>query len=72
MRTLVAAILCGAGLFGLDDSGILLNYVIVILLWQNEIETPAHNEVEELDFGRGCLGIGMTVLVFMILLPIQS
>lgn len=72
VRTLVAAILCGAGLVGLDDSGILLNYVIVVLLWQNEIETPARNEVEELDFGRGCFGIGMAALVLTILLPLQS
>ena len=72
VRTLVAAMLCGAGLFGLDDSGILLNYVVIVMLWQNEIETPARNEVEELDFGRGCFGIGMAALVFTILLPMQS
>jgi hypothetical protein len=72
VKTLVAALLCSAGLFGLDDSGILLNYVIVVLLWQNEIETPARNEVEELDLNRGFLGIAMAVLVFMILLPMKS
>ena len=72
VRTLVAAMLCSAGLFGLDDSGILLNYVVVVMLWQNEIETPARNEVEELDFGRGCFGIVMAALVFMILLPMQG
>ena len=72
VRTLVAAMLCSAGLFGLDDSGILLNYIVVVFLFQDEIETPARNEVEELDFGRGCFGIGMAALVFMILLPMQS
>jgi hypothetical protein len=69
VKTLVAAILCSAGLFGLDDSGIILNYVIVMLLWQNEIETPARNEVEELDAVRGSFGIIMAVLVFLILSP---
>jgi hypothetical protein len=69
VKTLVAAILCSAGLFGLDDSGIILNYVIVMLLWQNEIETPARNEVEELDTVRGSFGIIMAVLVFLILSP---
>jgi hypothetical protein len=72
VRTLVAAMLCSAGLFGMDDSGILLNYVVITMFWQSEIETPARNEVEELDFGRGCFGIGMTALVLMILLPMPS
>jgi hypothetical protein len=72
VKTLVSALLCSAGLFGLDDSGILLNYVIIVLLWQNEIETPARNEVEELDLNRGLFGIMMGVLVFMTLFPMQS
>lgn len=72
VKTFMAIILCGSGLFGFDDSGLLLNYILLIVLWQNEIEAPARNEVEELDFGRGCFAIAISIFVVLILLPMPS
>ena len=72
VKTLTAAILCGIGLFGFDDSGILLNYVLLIVIWQNELEAPVRNEVDELDFSRGFAAIISAIVVFMTLLPMQS
>jgi hypothetical protein len=72
VKTFTAVALCGSGLFGFDDSRLLLNYVLLTILWQNELEAPARNEVEELDFGRGCFAIAMAVCVVLILLPMPS
>jgi hypothetical protein len=72
VKTFTAIILCGSGLFGLDDSGVLLSYVLLTILWQNELEAPVRNEVEELDFRRGCFAIAMAIFVVLILLPMPS
>jgi hypothetical protein len=62
--------LTAAGLFGLDDVNILLAYVLFALIWQRELETPIRNEVDELDFARGLVGIGAAIAVGLILIPI--
>jgi hypothetical protein len=72
VKSLTALMLSAAGLFGFDDSGLLLSYVLMIIFWQNEIEAPARNEVEELDFRRGGFAIGMAIFAFLIILPMQS
>ena len=58
-----------AGLFGLDDNNILLAYVLYTLVWQRELETPIRNEVDEIDFSRGLLGITGALLVGLVLIP---
>jgi hypothetical protein len=58
-----------AGLFGLDDNNILLAYVLYTLVWQRELETPMRNEVDEIDFTRGLLGISGALLVGLVLIP---
>lgn len=60
---------CVLGLCGLDDQRILLVYILFAMIWQREAESPVLNEVDELDFQRGLLGIASSVLVFLILLP---
>jgi len=65
------AMLCGAGIFGLDSVNILLTYTLCALLWQRELEIPARNEVEQLDYGRGFIAIGAAFLVFLTLLPMR-
>jgi hypothetical protein len=62
-------LMCVAGLFGLDGAGILLTYTLFAVACQPELETPARNEVDELDFGRGAFGIAMAVIVALVLLP---
>lgn len=69
MNTFTTVLLCAAGLFGLDDSRLLLTYVLFSVIWQRELETPARNEVDELDFARGVVGIVSAILVALVLLP---
>jgi hypothetical protein len=71
VKVFTTALLCLAGLVGLDKAGFLLTYVLFAVVWQRELEAPAQNEVEELDFLRGATGIGMAILVALVLLPIQ-
>ena len=61
--------LCAAGIFGLDEFNILLVYVLFASIWQRELETPARNEVDELDFPRGLLGTAAAVAVGLVLIP---
>lgn len=57
------------GLFGLDESRLLLTYVLFATVWQRELESPSLNEVDELDFTRGFVAIGTALLVALTLLP---
>lgn len=52
-----------------DDSRIFLSYTLFALLWQRDLETPARNEVEELDFVRGAVGILSALFVGLTLIP---
>jgi hypothetical protein len=61
--------LCLVGLFGLDQSGIILTYNLFCVIWQRSLETPLRNEVEELDYGRGLFGISTAILVSLSLTP---
>lgn len=70
VKSFTALILCSVGIFGGDKANILLAYVLFALIWQRELETPARNEVEELDFARGALGIFVSVLVGLALFPL--
>ena len=60
---------CVLGLCGLDKQRIFLVYTLFAVIWQREPESPTLNEVDELDFQRGLLGIASSVLGFLILLP---
>lgn len=62
-------ILTLAGIVGLDDNNILLTYVLFTLVWQRELETPIRNEVDEIDFSRGLVGIAGALLVGLTLIP---
>jgi len=65
-------ILVMSGLFGLDELNVLLAYAVFILVWQRELESPIRNEVDELDFTRGLLGIVMAIFVGLTLIPMTS
>lgn len=71
VKSFTASLLCLAGIFGFDESGVLLTYTLFAIIWQRELESPVHNEVEVLDFGRGAFGIAAAVLVALALLPMQ-
>jgi hypothetical protein len=71
VKSFTAVLLCAFGIFGFDESRILLVYVIFAQLWQRELETPVANEVEELDFPRGALGIAAALMVALALIPMQ-
>jgi len=72
VKLFTAAILVLSGLFGLDDMNLLLPYVIFVQVWQRELESPIRNEVDEIDFFRGLLGISSAILVGLILIPMTS
>jgi len=65
-------ILVLSGLLGLDDMNVLLAYAVFVLVWQRELESPIRNEVDELDFSRGLLGIMVAILVGLTLIPMTS
>jgi len=71
-KLLATLVLVASGLFGLDPMNILLAYVIFTLVWQRELESPIRNEVDELDFPRGLLGITSGILVGLILIPMTA
>jgi hypothetical protein len=70
VSSLTTVLLCVVGLFGWDSSRILLSYTLFSVLWQRELEAPARNEVEELDFGRGVVGIVAALVVTLTLCPL--
>lgn len=69
VKLFTTLLLCVAGIFGLDDSNILLTYALFTSIWQRELETPMRNEVDELDFMRGFLGISVAIVVGLTLIP---
>jgi hypothetical protein len=69
VKLFTTVLLCVAGLFGLDDMNIFLTYVLFATIWQRELETPARNEVDELDFPRGLLAIFAAIFVGLVLIP---
>jgi hypothetical protein len=71
VKSFAGLLLCFAGLIGFDGANIILSYVLFAVLFQRELETPARNEVEELDFVRGALGICMALVVALALFPMQ-
>lgn len=62
-------ILAISGLFGADESNILLGYLL-FCYWQKEPEIPCRNEATELDTVRGFLAIGVSLLVMLTLVPL--
>lgn len=71
VKSCTTVLLCVIGLFGFDQSRLFLVYVIFTQFWQRELETPAINEVEELDFLRGAIGIVTALVVALALVPMQ-
>lgn len=69
VKTFSILTICAVGLFGFDESRILILYALFVILWQREIETPALNEVDDLDAMRGIVGIASAVLVALTLIP---
>jgi len=59
------------GIFGADESNILLFYSLFVTIWQREPEMPCKNEVDELDLARGAVAIGAAVLVALALVPLS-
>jgi hypothetical protein len=69
VKLFTTLLLCIAGIVGLDDVNIFLTYVLFASIWQRELETPARNEVDELDFPRGLVGISGAIVVGLVLIP---
>ncbi len=69
VKLFTSLFLCAAGLFGLDESNLFLIYVLFVLIWQRELETPARNEVDELDWSRGLVAIAAALIVGLTLIP---
>ena len=63
-------ILVLSGVFGLDDSNILLSYVLIVTVWQRNPEIPCRNEVDDVDYGRVAVAIAGTMLASLVLLPL--
>ena len=55
----------------MDGSNVIITYVVFTWFWQRELETPARNEVEELDTLRGAVGISAALIVALALLPLN-
>mmetsp|Transcript_28277 Transcript_28277/g.76608 ORF Transcript_28277/g.76608 Transcript_28277/m.76608 type:complete len:1073 (-) Transcript_28277:247-3465(-) len=72
VKLFTTLILTASGLFGLDEVNMLLAYVVFTLVWQRELESPLRNEVDELSFSRGLVGIVTAVMVGLILIPMTS
>jgi hypothetical protein len=71
VKLFTSLLLCVAGLVGLDQVNILLIYVLYASIWQRELETPMRNEVDELDFLRGSVGIAVAAVVGLTLIPMS-
>lgn len=69
VKLFTTLLLCLAGIVGMDNVNILLVYVLFATIWQRELETPIRNEVDELDFPRGLLGIAAGIVVGLTLIP---
>lgn len=70
VKTFSILAICAVGLFGFDESRILILYALFVILWQREIETPVLNEVDDLDATRGIVGVASAVLVALTLIPL--
>ena len=69
VKLFTTLLLCVAGIVGLDKVNIFLTYILFASIWQRELETPMRNEVDELDFGRGLVGIAAAIAVGLVLIP---
>ena len=69
VKTFTTLLLCLTGLFAKDQANIFLFYILFATIWQRELETPVRNEVDELDFPRGLVGIATATLVGLTLIP---
>jgi len=63
-------ILVLSGVFGLDESNILLSYVLIVTIWQRNPEIPCKNEVDDVDFGRVSVAIAAAMLAALTLIPL--
>jgi hypothetical protein len=70
VKTFSILAICAGGLFGFDNSEILLLYALFVILWQRELETPALNEVDDLSTVRGLAAFPIAVLVALSLIPL--
>jgi hypothetical protein len=71
MGPAVALLLSIVGLFGADEARVIFSHVLLSVTWQSELETPARNEVEEVDLVRGIFGIATGLVVALILCPLS-
>lgn len=69
VKLFTTLLLLAGGVFGLDNVNIFLTYVLFASIWQRELDLPVQNEVDELDFPRGLLGITSALLVALVLVP---
>lgn len=63
-------ILVLSGVFGLDESNILLSYVLIVTIWQRSPEIPCLNEVDDIDLGRVAVAIAGAMLAALTLIPL--
>lgn len=72
LHTLTLFVLGAIGLFGGDESNILLFYAMFILFFQREPEIPCQNEVDGIDDFRALFAFGTAVLVGLSLVPMTG
>lgn len=71
LSTLTLFALAAFGLFGGDESNILLFYALFIFFFQREPEIPCENEVDAIDDFRALVAFGTAVLVGLSLVPMM-
>lgn len=69
LKAFTIILLCLFGLFGFDETNILLFYALLCVVWQRDLEKPIKNEFDELDLGRGGLAIAMGFIAALTLSP---
>lgn len=69
VKTGAALLAVALGIFGLDESRLLLLYLLFTTVWQRELDSPSLNEVDELDLSRGLVAIGTALVVALTLVP---
>lgn len=71
LSTLTLFALAAFGLFGGDESNILLFYALFVFFFQREPEIPCENEVDAIDDFRALVAFGSAFLVGLSLVPMM-
>lgn len=65
-------LLCIAGIFGADNSDVLLIYSLFCVIWQRGLEGPVRNEVQDVDLLRSVVAFAAALVVVLALAPLPT